>query len=74
MDVDTLTLEIDVDDIIIMSSDGLTNMVSGEAIIETVQSETDLPSQAETLVGIANSNGGLDNITVILVKFDKGDL
>ena len=74
VDVDTLTLEIDVDDIIIMSSDGLTNMVSGEAIIETVQSDTDLTSQAETLVGIANANGGLDNITVILVKFDKGDL
>ena len=74
VDVDTLTLEIDVDDIIIMSSDGLTNMVSGEAIIETVQSDTDLTSQAETLVGIANANGGLDNLTVILVKFDKGDL
>ena len=74
IDVDTLTLEIDADDIIIMSSDGLTNMVPAEAIIETVDNDQDVTSQAQALVSLANTNGGLDNITVILVKFDKGDL
>ena len=69
-----MTLEIDADDIIIMSSDGLTNMVPAEAIIETVDNDQDVTSQAQDLVALANTNGGLDNITVILVKFDKGDL
>ncbi|GAB2020936.1 Stp1/IreP family PP2C-type Ser/Thr phosphatase [Pseudolactococcus yaeyamensis] len=74
VEVDTLTLEIDADDMIIMSSDGLTNMVPAEVIIETVDNNQDVTSQAQALVSLANTNGGLDNITVILVKFDKGDL
>lgn len=74
IEVDTITLEIDADDVIIMSSDGLTNMVPTSDIVGIVAHDIDLDSQTEALVGLANSNGGLDNITVILVKFDKGDL
>lgn len=74
IDVDTLVLEIDADDTIVMSSDGLTNMVPTTAIIEVIENGADVVSQAESLVALANANGGLDNITVIVVKFDKGDL
>ncbi|GFH40530.1 Stp1/IreP family PP2C-type Ser/Thr phosphatase [Pseudolactococcus insecticola] len=74
VDVDTLTLEIDANDVIIMSSDGLTNMVSEQEIIGIVENDIALDGQTDALVGLANSNGGLDNITVVLVKFDQGDL
>jgi protein phosphatase len=49
-------------------------MVPAETIIETVDNDQDVTDQAQALVALANENGGLDNITVILVKFDKGDL
>jgi protein phosphatase len=74
VEADTLTLAIDADDTILMSSDGLTNMVSIKEIIDIVETDGDVSQQTEALVSLANANGGLDNITVILVKFDKGDL
>ncbi|GFH41820.1 serine/threonine phosphatase [Lactococcus hodotermopsidis] len=72
--VDTATLEIDENDMIIMSSDGLTNMIPSTDIVKIIENDIALDLQAEALVGLANSNGGLDNITVVLIKFDKGDL
>ena len=74
VEIDILSVEIDADDVIIMSSDGLTNMVAPHDIIDIVQKDIELSSQTEALVELANAHGGLDNITVILVKFDKGDL
>ena len=74
VEVDILSVEIDADDVIIMSSDGLTNMVAPHDIIDIVHKDIELSSQTEALVELANVHGGLDNITVILVKFDKGDL
>lgn len=55
-------------DIFILCTDGLTNMVD-ENTIEKICSGTDDPQQAcDELVELANSNGGEDNITVILIK------
>lgn len=54
------------DDIIIMCSDGLTNMISEERICEIVNA--DLENAAENLVNEANNLGGYDNITVIIIK------
>jgi protein phosphatase len=61
-------------DIILINSDGLTNMVSTEEILNILNSGMTLQEKADALITQANANGGLDNITVILVKFDGGDL
>lgn len=54
------------DDIFIMTSDGLTNMVSNEEIYEVV---TNYPETADKeLISLANQRGGYDNITVVIVK------
>ena len=54
------------DDILLMCSDGLTNMVSENEIYGIIRAN---PENAnETLVSRANENGGLDNVTVVIVE------
>lgn len=54
-------------DIILLCTDGLTNMVEDEQIRRIVLGKRDLVEQAEKLVEAANENGGRDNITVVLI-------
>ena len=54
------------DDILIMSSDGLTNMVSQEEIFKAAKKDRE--QAPKDLVKMANENGGYDNITVIVIK------
>lgn len=54
------------DDIIVITSDGLTNMVSDEEMYEIVT--TNIEKAAEELIKRANDAGGLDNITVIIIS------
>ena len=70
-DVGMISLEDD--DYIILNSDGLSNMVSGSEIYDILMSDLSLPEKAQTLIRFANNAGGLDNITVALVYFDKED-
>ncbi len=52
---------------LILCSDGLTNMLTNEDILQTVIN-TEFSSLADTLVDKANRNGGTDNTTVIVVE------
>ena len=54
------------DDIILMGSDGLTNLVKQEDLYNIAKENIELAPQR--LVDIANNNGGYDNITVIVIK------
>lgn len=54
-------------DIIILCSDGLTNLVSDEQILELVLDSFD-EDIAEKLIDKANELGGTDNVSVIVVK------
>ena len=54
------------DDILIMNSDGLTNLVSQEEIFK--EAKKDIEQAPKELVKLANENGGYDNITVIVIK------
>ena len=58
-------------DCFVLCSDGLSGMVSDEAICKVVSRQTELPAQTRVnhLVDLANANGGLDNITVQIVEF-----
>ncbi len=53
------------DDIIIISSDGLTNMIQDEEIYECIK--LDIKNATKNLIQIANELGGYDNITVIIL-------
>ena len=57
------------DDIILLCSDGLSNMIADSEIYDIInENRDDLEKAANTLVDRANRNGGRDNITVVLVK------
>ena len=54
------------DDILIMCSDGLTNMVDQETIYKLASKN--IEQAPKDLVELANNNGGYDNITVVVIK------
>ncbi len=54
------------DDIILMCTDGLTNMVKEDEIFRIIKQDSANPSKE--LVNKANTNGGLDNITAVIIK------
>src|SRR5262245_44573860 len=57
-------------DQLVLCSDGLSGQVSKEEIAEVVTKETDLTAACRELIDRANANGGPDNITVIIARFD----
>ena len=61
-------------DFIVINSDGLTNMISGDEIRDIVVSDLSVEEKAKTLVRFANNAGGLDNITVVLIHFAEEDV
>jgi protein phosphatase len=66
VDVDAFVVEASEGDIFLLCSDGLTDMVDDEDILETVERHRDdLDRVTKALVSAANRGGGEDNITVI---------
>lgn len=66
---DFFEVELSRGDIVLMCSDGLTNMLEDENIERIIRKNVNDPkTAAETLVKQANENGGKDNIAVIIVK------
>src|SRR6202050_2958541 len=55
-------------DILMLCCDGLTRMVTEPEIAGTLQAEIDPTRAAEKLIALANERGGVDNITVIVVR------
>lgn len=58
-------------DLILVCSDGLTDLVDKASIASVLSSPLKLQAKAETLIEEANNAGGKDNITVVLAKNDK---
>lgn len=57
-------------DILLLCSDGLFNMLNDNEIYEVFNREEDMQKACEILVDRANENGGLDNITLVSIKFN----
>jgi PPM family protein phosphatase len=58
-------------DCLLLCSDGLTDMLSDNEIAAILQSEPDPRRTCEALVAQANAEGGRDNITAIVARFDE---
>lgn len=76
----SLNVEIDVfeeklmdGDVILLCSDGLTNMISEEDIIATFRRTKSLEGAVKSLVRKANTAGGYDNISVILAIHEESE-
>nr|WP_294793653.1 protein phosphatase 2C domain-containing protein [uncultured Mucilaginibacter sp.] len=58
-------------DMLLLCSDGLTDMVDKKDITNLITGNDTLQQKVAALIEAANNNGGNDNITVVLVKNDK---
>lgn len=68
---DFFEVEMEEVDMILLCSDGLTNMVTEETIEYVLRNANDMEKAAEVLIGLANDNGGLDNISVVMAKKEE---
>ncbi len=66
--VDFFTVELEQGDVVLMCSDGLTNMLEDAEIESIIKRPEELKERALELVEAANGNGGRDNIAVILIE------
>ena len=74
VDVDAFTVHPEPGDIYLLCSDGLSDMVAGEAIEEVLlANRSDLDGTAKALVRAANRGGGDDNITAVLFEIVADD-
>ena len=68
IEVDTDEHTLFAGDILMFCCDGLTRMVIEPEIAGTLQAEPEPTKAAEKLIALANERGGVDNITVIVVR------
>jgi serine/threonine protein phosphatase PrpC len=61
-------------DVVIICSDGLSNLVRREDIAEAVNDEPDVAATCRRLVALANERGGPDNITIVAVRVEGDGL
>jgi protein phosphatase len=57
-------------DLVLLCSDGLSEMLANDEIAALLQDCSDLPGTCARLVGTANERGGKDNITVIVATYE----
>ena len=69
--VEAHAVEVRAGDRLLLCSDGLTEMVTDDAISATLRAELEPESACTKLVAQANEAGGRDNITVVIVRFDS---
>jgi PPM family protein phosphatase len=63
------SLELRVDDELLLCSDGLTEMLSHAEISEVLRGEPDPEAACTRLISQANERGGQDNVTAIVARF-----
>ncbi len=68
VEVDFFHVELQTGDMVLLCSDGLTNMVDDETICQILKNGNSLRDRVEELVQTANSNGGRDNISAIVIE------
>lgn len=68
IDIDFFEVELDDKDTVLMCTDGLSNMVTDERILQIIMSHVDTESTCKALVDEANRNGGADNVTAVVIR------
>lgn len=66
--IDIFEVDLKDKDLVLLCTDGLTNMVTDEKIFQIVLSSIHTERIAQLLVEEANKNGGKDNITAVVLK------
>jgi PPM family protein phosphatase len=64
-------LDLEAGDVVLLCSDGLTEMLPDDRIAAVLQEEKEPRPACERLVAEANDRGGEDNVTVIVARFEE---
>ena len=73
VDIDIETGETHERDVFLLCSDGLTDVLTDQAIHRILSDSSKAPQElAEALVSAANDGGGPDNVTVVVVRLEPG--
>jgi len=67
---DFKTIGLELNDLLLLCSDGLSNKVQEAEIKDILLSDQSLQKKAEDLIRRANENGGEDNISIVLYQHD----
>jgi serine/threonine protein phosphatase PrpC len=70
--VDVQKIDLETGDVVLLCSDGLTDMLDDRRIAAILRAERESRSACERLVTEANGQGGQDNITAIVTRFEAG--
>jgi PPM family protein phosphatase len=73
VDVDSMSLELQAGDQLLLCSDGLSGVVEDEDIARTLAEVADPDDAVDALIDLANGAGGPDNITVLLLRYEDPD-
>lgn len=65
---DFFEVELQDGDVIMLCSDGLSNMVEDKEIEKIIKENSDVKVSSLSLIDQANQNGGIDNIAVVMVQ------
>lgn len=68
IEVEIITKELAKDSLVLLCTDGLTDLVEDVLIAKTLQADFDSSNLARDLVDLANGSGGVDNITAVVAK------
>jgi len=71
MEADLDELTVFGDDILFLCTDGLSNMVTDETVLEIISSAENSGAACDALINAANDKGGQDNITVVIGYIKK---
>jgi protein phosphatase len=70
--VDLVSDEPQLGDVYLLCSDGLSGMLTDDQILDVVGSSKETNEICKRLIQKANENGGEDNITALVIRFDDG--
>ena len=72
LEAEVMDAEVRPGDTVLLCTDGLSNMVEEEDIARTLAQSPSPQAAADKLVGMANKNGGKDNITAVVARLQAG--
>ena len=71
VNIDFFEVNLKNNDLILMCSDGLSNMIEDSEIQKIANNAKSLEDIANELINTANKNGGKDNISVVLARYEE---
>jgi protein phosphatase len=68
VNMDVFQVSLQNNDQLLLCTDGLTDMVTDQAILQLITADSSAKNASERLVKMALTNGGRDNVTVVLTR------